>query len=220
MLQPLLDHIIPLYKENKLKKSSADFWAARAALKYNEEGKIDRGIFSIYLLNLVHLQKGEAVFQDAGILHAYLEGQNVEIMANSDNVLRGGLTNKHIDTKELLKHVKFESVQPFIIHPVENLNGEEVYPTSAGDFELSRFHLEAGEGTQFVSETADILLLVEGAVLLMETDEAGVIRKERSVLLQKGESAVVFACHTHVKATEAALLFRATTPIHKREIID
>ena len=219
ILQPLLDHIIPLYKENKLRKSSADFWAARAALRYNEEGIIDRGIFSIYLLNLVHLQKGEAVFQDSGILHAYLEGQNVEIMANSDNVLRGGLTSKHIDSKELMKHVKFEAVQPFIIHPVENLNGEEVYPTPAGDFELSRFHLEAGEGTEFASETADILLLVEGTVELIEANDSGKLLKEKSLSLQKGEAAVVFACYTHITATKPALLFRATTPIQKKEII-
>jgi mannose-6-phosphate isomerase len=218
-LQPLLDHIIPLYKENKLKKSTADFWAARAALNFNEPGKIDRGIFSIYLLNLVHLQKGEAVFQDAGILHAYLEGQNVEIMANSDNVLRGGLTAKHVDVKELMKHVRFEPVAPFIIHPQENLNGEQVYLTPAGDFELSCFQLEQGEQTEFVSETADILLLLEGSVKLMERDENGKIRNEKVVLLEKGESAVVFACHTHIHAMQSALLFRATTPVQNNQTI-
>ena len=64
----------------------------------------------------MYLKKGEAVFQGAGILHAYLEGQNVEIMANSDNVLRGGLTPKHVDVAELMKHVIFEPVDPNIIH--------------------------------------------------------------------------------------------------------
>ena len=77
-----------------LDKEDEDFWAARAAITFNriKELNIDRGIFSIYLFNLVHLKKGEAIFQDAGVPHAYLEGQNVEIMASSDNVLRGGLT--------------------------------------------------------------------------------------------------------------------------------
>lgn len=215
ILQPLLDDIVPQYKENKLKKSTADFWAARAALNFSEPGKIDRGIFSIYLLNLVHLQKGEAIFQGAGILHAYLEGQNVEIMANSDNVLRGGLTNKHVDVKELMKHVLFEPIAPFIIHPEENLNGEEVYLTPAGDFELSCFKLGNGEQTEFVSETADILLLLEGSVNLMERDPAGKIKSENALSLVKGESAVVFACHTHIVAKENALLFRATTPVAK-----
>jgi mannose-6-phosphate isomerase len=219
ILQPLLDHIVPLYKENKLKKSSADFWAARAALQHGGENKIDRGIFSIYLLNLVHLQKGEAVFQDAGILHAYLEGQNVEIMANSDNVLRGGLTSKHVDVSELMKHVKFEPVEPFIIHPKENLNGEEVYPTPSGDFELSCFQLRNGEQTEFVSETADILFLLEGRVALAERDSKDEIRTDQALDLQQGEAAVVLACRTHIKASENSTLFRATTPVKRREII-
>ena len=219
ILQPLLDHIIPLYKENKLKKSSPDFWAARAALQYGDGRNIDRGIFSVYLLNLVHLQKGEAVYQDAGILHAYLEGQNVEVMANSDNVLRGGLTSKHIDVPELMKHVKFEPVEPFIIHPLENLNGEEVYPTPSGDFELSRFQLAAGEQTEFVSETADILLLIEGGVSLAERDENNQIRSGQALSLSRGEAAVVLACHTHIKAVENSTLFRATTPIKRSQII-
>ncbi|MEJ0080063.1 MAG: hypothetical protein WDM78_03660 [Puia sp.] len=68
----------------KLNKSKEDFWAARAAITYSHEGHIDRGIFSIYLFNLVHLEPGQAVYQDAGLPHAYLEGQNVEIMSNSD----------------------------------------------------------------------------------------------------------------------------------------
>ncbi len=66
-------------------------------------GHLDRGIFSIYLLNLVHLHPGQATFQPAGVLHAYLEGVNVELMANSDNVLRGGLTTKHVNVPELLR---------------------------------------------------------------------------------------------------------------------
>ena len=69
-LRPLLDRIIPLYKENRLEKSSEDFWAARAALTFSET---DRGIFSVYLFNVVRTEKGQAVFQDAGIPHAYLE---------------------------------------------------------------------------------------------------------------------------------------------------
>ena len=215
VLQPLLDHIIPLYKDGKLKKSSPDFWAARAAMNFTGGSNIDRGIFSIYLLNLVHLQKGEAVFQDAGILHAYLEGQNVEIMANSDNVLRGGLTSKHVDVQELMKHVKFESVEPFIIHPQENLVGEEVYLTPSKDFQLSCFNLGPGEQTEFESETADILLLIDGNVTLGEAGDDGKIKKETTISLQRGESAIVLASHAHIQSSAKSLLFRATTPVGK-----
>ncbi|MGZ3940605.1 MAG: mannose-6-phosphate isomerase, class I, partial [Flavisolibacter sp.] len=114
-LLPLLDKVAPLYKEGAIEKDKEDFWAARAALDFCKNGRVDRGIFSIYLFNLVHLKEGEGIFQASGLPHAYLEGQNVEIMANSDNVLRAGLTDKHIDVAELLKHVKFETTIPNIL---------------------------------------------------------------------------------------------------------
>lgn len=206
ILQPLLDRIIPLYKENKLSKSQEDFWAARAALTYNRGTDIDRGIFSIYLLNLVELKKGEAVFQDAGILHAYLEGQNIEIMSNSDNVLRGGLTPKNIDIAELMKHVLFEPVDPWIIQGSTE-NGERVYKTPANDFELSSFELPAGENAAFNTNTADIVLVTEGKLQLAAGD--------RGLELSKGESAVVFGARpARLQAVEPSVVFRATVPVH------
>ncbi|MEJ0103964.1 MAG: hypothetical protein WDO19_15980 [Bacteroidota bacterium] len=108
ILQPLIDRIVPLYNEGRLTRYKEDFWAARAAVTFNQGDNIDRGIFSVYLFNLVNVKKGDAIFQDTGVPHAYLEGQNAEIMSNSDNVLRGGLTKKHIDVAELLRHVKCE----------------------------------------------------------------------------------------------------------------
>src|SRR5690606_8586229 len=77
VLEPLLVRMGAAYECDYLQKDDPNFWAARAAESFNGPGKIDRGIFSIYLLNLVNLKKGEAIFQDAGILHAYLEGQNM-----------------------------------------------------------------------------------------------------------------------------------------------
>ena len=78
-------------------------------------GHRDRGIFSIYLLNLVHLRPGQGTYQPAGTLHAYLEGADVELMANSDNVLRGGLTPKHVDVAELLATLSFRDGHPSIL---------------------------------------------------------------------------------------------------------
>jgi mannose-6-phosphate isomerase len=164
VLKPLLDRIIPLYKSNQLQKDGPDFWAARAALTFDEADKIDRGIFSIYLFNIVHLKKDEAVFQDAGILHAYLQGQNVEIMANSDNVLRGGLTPKRIDVKELMKHVIFEPVTPNIIYGSAVNDKEKIYKTPAPDFELSRIVMSANETYQLNISSADIFLILEGTI--------------------------------------------------------
>lgn len=216
ILQPLLDRIIPQYKEDKLNKSQEDFWAARAALTYNQGTDIDRGIFSIYFLNLVQLKKGEAIFQDAGILHAYLEGQNIEIMANSDNVLRGGLTPKNIDITELMKHVMFEPIDPWIIQGTLE-NGERTYKTPANDFELSSFELNAGENASFNTDTADIVLVTEGR-LQLECENRGQNTSEEKdtcqLQLSKGEAAVVFVARpVKLHALAATTAFRATVPV-------
>jgi mannose-6-phosphate isomerase len=205
-LQPLLDRIIPLYKEGKLNRSQADYWAAKGALTFSQPGRLDRGIFSVYLFNLVELRRGEAIFQDAGVPHAYLEGQNVEIMASSDNVLRGGLTNKHIDVPELLKHVKCEAIYPEILKGVKN-GKEIVYKTPAPDFELSSFILHNGDSISFTPHTAEILLLIDG--------QTEISNPENKIDLKKGQpSAIVFPRHeVSVTAKEPSWLFKATVPI-------
>jgi mannose-6-phosphate isomerase len=92
LLEPLLQRIAPLYQQGRLRKDDENFWAARASMAFDGRSshgkfeKVDRGIFSVYFFNLLHVKAGEGVFQDAGVPHAYLEGQNVEIMASSDNV--------------------------------------------------------------------------------------------------------------------------------------
>ena len=209
-LQPLVDRIIPLYKEGKLNREQADYWAAKAMLRFSAAGMIDRGIFSIYIFNLVKLQRGEAIFQDSGVPHAYLEGQNVEIMASSDNVLRGGLTLKPINVPELLKHVTFEATYPQILKG-ENKNDELVYKTPAPDFELSSFRLNKGNKVNFTSRTAEVLLLVEGDILLND--------KNNSVALKKGQpSALVLAGNeVQVTANEPSWFFKAGVPIDKTD---
>jgi len=162
ILQPLVDNITSIYKEEEPDKTDEDFWAAKAAQRFSTNGNIDRGIFSIYLFNLVQLKKGEGIFQGSGVPHAYLEGQNVEIMASSDNVLRGGLTSKHIDVKELMKHIKCEATYPQVLSP-EPLNGpERIYAAAVPDFRLTVFELKAGEAVSFTPFSAEILLLTEG----------------------------------------------------------
>ena len=70
VLQPLLERLLPLYENNELPKESEDFWAARAVKTFCKNGTYDRGIFSIYFFNLVHLEKGEGIYQAAGLPHA------------------------------------------------------------------------------------------------------------------------------------------------------
>lgn len=206
MLKPLLDRIIPLYKENKLSKSQPDFWAARAALSFGDGAGIDRGIFSIYIFNLVQMKKGEGIFQAAGVPHAYLEGQNVEIMANSDNVLRGGLTTKHIDVVELLKNTRCEPVVPDILKGEEH-GMENVYVTPAPDFQLSSTKLDKDAGFSFIATTCEILLVISGRVEV--TDGTHTLE-----LTAGKPAAVVFAGQTvTVKAIEPSLLFKASVPV-------
>jgi len=203
-LKPLLDRIVPLYKEHKLRKQDEDFWAARAALTYNEGEKIDRGIFSIYFFNLVNVLPGEAVFQDAGLPHAYLEGQNVEIMANSDNVLRGGLTPKHVDVPELLKHVRFEATFPRIIRENNTTGHIVVYKTPAPDFELSKISLQAGELITIQSRSVEIFLVLEGKVHV--EDSPGFSRGV-------GEAFIAFdEAKLNLQADGDSVLYRASVP--------
>ncbi|CAM5480094.1 hypothetical protein SCALM49S_06566 [Streptomyces californicus] len=104
----------------------------------------DPGVLAAMLLNYVRLQPGEALFLDAGVPHAYLDGLGVEIMANSDNVLRCGLTPKHIDVPELLRIVRFEATEPGVLRPEAAPSGEELYETPADEFALSRYTLATG----------------------------------------------------------------------------
>jgi mannose-6-phosphate isomerase len=206
-LQPLLDRIVPLYEKGFLDRSQEDFWAARAAKTFCDSNKIDRGIFSIYLFNLVNLKPGEAIFQDAGIPHAYLEGQNMEIMANSDNVLRGGLTNKYIDVPELMHHTKFEPVIPAILKGTAgSVPGETVFITPAADFELRRIELTAGAPVSPTAATAEIYFVYEGTV--KATD------KTTEISLGKGEALLTTAgASFELQPSQHAVIFRATVPL-------
>jgi mannose-6-phosphate isomerase len=205
-LQPLLDRIVPLYEKGFLDRSQEDFWAARAFKTFCEPNKIDRGIFSIYFFNLVHLQPGEAIFQDAGIPHAYLEGQNMELMANSDNVLRGGLTNKHIDVTELMHHVRFEKVSPNILTGNQaGVEGEVIFITPAADFELHYLNINKGKQAALTTTTADIFFVYKGAV--------NVIEGNNELSLTSGEAFLATAgAQFNVQAGQDSMLFHATVP--------
>ncbi len=210
ILQPLLDNITTTNTDDEPDKSDEDFWAARAAAIFIKDDNIDRGIFSIYFFNLVHLKKGEGLYQAAGVPHAYLEGQNVEIMANSDNVLRGGLTSKHINVKELLKHVKCEATYPQILTAGKTNEDEFIYKTPVPDFKLSFFEMESGDVIPFIPNGEEILLLTEGIV---EVDDDKIALK-----LEKGNpSAVAFPGQViYLAAAAKSTVFRASGNINNR----
>jgi len=202
-LQPLLSRILPLYENGELEKEEEDFWAARAALNFSSQGQIDRGIFSIYFFNLVYLRKGEGIYQPAGLPHAYLEGQNIEVMANSDNVLRAGLTDKHIDVAEVMKHIAFEPVMPQILQG--GPRGHRVYETPASEFELHHYELAEGETLALTTDSAETFLLLEGALSLRAGEDALDLQSGAAFL-----AAANSALALEVKAPSS--LFRVTTP--------
>jgi mannose-6-phosphate isomerase len=150
------------------------------------------------LLNHVQLQPGEALFLGAGVPHAYLDGLGVEIMANSDNVLRCGLTPKHIDVPELLRVVRFEATEPGVLRPEAAPSGEERYETPVDEFALSRYTFASGAApVGLTTSTPQILLCTAGTVTAGE------------LALGPGESVYVPAGET-VEAAGPGTLFRAT----------
>ncbi|MFJ6294907.1 mannose-6-phosphate isomerase, class I [Streptomyces griseoviridis] len=158
----------------------------------------DPGVIAAMLLNHVRLQPGEALFLGAGIPHAYLNGLGVEIMANSDNVLRCGLTPKHVDVPELLRVVRFEAGDAGVLRPEAAPDGEEVYATPIDEFRLSRYVLPEGAAARDLTrDTPQILLCTAGTVRAGEHE----LTPGHSVFVPAGEKAEVSGAGTVFRAT-------------------
>ena len=143
----------------------------------------DVGVLAALLLHHVELRPGQALFLPAGNVHAYLSGFGVEVMANSDNVLRGGLTSKHIDVDELENIVVFSPIDDPVL--VSEVSGNRTdFPVPVDDFAVTRFE---GEGSASVAGPA-IVLAVAGEVQLGE------------LVLSSGEAAFVAANDGEVEA--------------------
>lgn len=152
-------------------------WARRLGTLYPD----DIGAVISLLLNQVTLQPGQALYLPAGNLHAYLQGVGVELMANSDNVLRGGCTPKHIDVAELVKVLSFRAGPIAVISPSPNDAAVQRYLTPAAEFELTRLRVN---GSLRVAEALGprILLVVEGGPVRVTAGTA-------ELTLDAGESA-------------------------------
>lgn len=210
-LDPLIGRLTEAESRRPFTREEPEYWVLRADRAYSCEGHRDRGLFSIYLLNLVHLHPGEAIYSPAGVLHSYLEGSGMEIMANSNNVLRGGLTPKHVDVPELLRTVIFAGGAPEILRAVK-LRGtcERAFETPAREFELRRIALDAQSiHSNGADHSMEILMPVETG------DGAGVvIQSDTSVLtLKRGETCMVpYGVPYIIKASKGATLYKATVP--------
>ena len=201
ILKPLLEEAAKEVAKGTVAKNNPAFWAN----KYYADGiplkNIDKGIFSIYILNIVNIPKYQGIFQGAGILHAYLEGQNIELMANSDNVLRGGLTPKHVDVKELIQHVNFVPTSPFILKGDKLTDQEINYPCPVLDFGLTKIVLNVGEVYTISSYSLEMLLVMDGEVIIED-----IAYKAGDTLLLTPNAKLA------IKADTAAILFKSYVP--------
>lgn len=211
VLDPLIQRLVTANKSKPFTRADREYWVLRADREFSQGGHRDRGIFAIYLLNLIHLRPGEAMYLPAGVLHAYLEGSGMEIMANSNNVLRGGLTGKHVDVQELLENVIFEEDLGTILRG-SLLPGtrEYVYETPTREFQLRRIEVTEGQPHQNGPDhSADILILVETAKAASVT----VAFQQQTVDIRKGNVFLVpFGTAYSIRATGAATLYKATVP--------
>jgi len=171
-------------------------WAASLAETYPG----DPGVVISLMCNHLRLAPGEAVFLPAGNLHAYLSGAGVEIMASSDNVLRGGLTGKHVDLAALIEVLDFTDGRVPVLHPVLGPGGLR-YPVPVEDFDLTRVQLDVQAGS-LSARGPQLLLCTEGVAELSSA--------ETTLTLQQGGSAFVPA-GAQVTASGPAVLYRATT---------
>ncbi|MDQ2883523.1 MAG: mannose-6-phosphate isomerase, class I [Actinomycetota bacterium] len=163
-----------------------DFRAeCRVVLELAETYPGDVGVLAALLLNHVVLASGEAMYLPAGNLHTYLRGTGVEISANSDNVLRGGLTSKHIDVPELLRVLDFSSGALPVQRGEPVGPNETAYRTMAEEFQLTRLEWADGESTPVClnSRWPQILLCTRGSAQLHSLDGSVTVRRGGSVWL-------------------------------------
>lgn len=171
-------------------------WLGRLAAAYPG----DPGVVGSLLLNYVQLEPGEAVFMPAGRLHAYLAGMGIEVMASSDNVLRGGLTPKHVAVDELVRTLSFRPGPAPVILPEGE--PEMVYPAPAAEFRLSLLHLVAGGPLVLGSGRPQILLCADGGATATSGDSR--------LVLGRGDAVFVAAADPPVTLVGAGSVFRAT----------
>ena len=206
LLDPLLQRLHDEHSATAFPRDDPRFWLLHADRGFSLPGRRDRGLFSTLLLNLMHLHPGQGIFLPAGELHSYLQGVGLELMANSNNVLRGGLTPKHIDVDELLSVVRFDSAPAAVIEPQSMDPARLRYRVPATEFELEALSLRTGEQRSLPQAGIRIALVLDGELELDSNTGA-------SLRLGRGQSFLVPAgCATTLRAIRETSLYVAGVP--------
>lgn len=175
------------YENHQLSLDNPDYWVLYTieAMDISLD-KLDVGLLCFYLFNIVRLEIGEGIYQDAGIPHAYLRGQNIELMACSDNVVRGGLTPKHVDIPALLELTNYQEIIPQIIAAKHSPCEVSTYSTPAQDFALTRLSYQGETEFQLASHSAEILLVMEGKLKLCTNQTALELQQGEAIFITAG----------------------------------
>lgn len=179
--------------------------ADRTVVRLQEAYPGDPGVVTSLLLNPVTLQPGEALFVPAGGVHAYLRGVGVEIMASSDNVLRAGLTPKHVDVEELLRNVDYVAAPPIRVAPERFHGATKMFYAPVDDFELSVTHVEDGASHPLPGRGPRVLLCLDGTV-------TAVSEHDGELELYRGQAAFVPASDGPLTLCGAGTLVQADVP--------
>ncbi|WP_426990043.1 mannose-6-phosphate isomerase, class I [Pseudarthrobacter sp. Y6] len=181
-------------------------------ISLNEKYPGDPGVLISLLLNRISLAPGEAVYLPAGNVHAYLHGMGVEVMASSDNVLRGGLTPKYIDVPELLRTIEFRPVAVPMLTPEFSGFGQELYQPPFREFQLQRIELAPGaEPVPLAQAGAAVVIVVAGSVYLDSPKGDLHLARGGSAFLPAAEAPV--NVHPVAGAESPAIAFAVTTSL-------
>ncbi len=215
--QPDLDLLVPAVIDgaiNYLRAGKKQFAAeAKTVLELGERYPGDAGVLAALLLNRFTLRPGEGIYLPAGNLHTYMHGVGIEVMANSDNVLRGGLTPKHVDVPELLRVLDFTPAREATLRPKTLTDGmETVYQTAAPEFSVSVLGIDG----DLLGHEVDAPSHHDGPQILLCTEGSAVLHAKSSVVtLERGAAAWVAADDGPIRlvAQRPTKLFRATVGI-------
>jgi mannose-6-phosphate isomerase len=200
----LLDEIAVRIEDSGLSGPAFDWFR-----RLNSEYPGDIGVLSPLFLNVVYLQPTEAIHIRSGELHAYLGGAGLELMANSDNVVRGGLTSKHIDLPELVNILDFTPHIPDILGPEGSDALETSYPVIAEEFMLSVISLNSKDSIYESrrSRSAEIMICTEGDARVTGRGKGEVLEFHR------GMSVFIPASVNQYLIRGEATIYKASVPL-------